>query len=578
MSPGGPRTARSGTKGTATAIQRRRALAVALAALAVVAAALATRPTDAAVPKPKVDLQVTKTVSAAVAAPGDPLTYTVEVVNHGPSGALAVVVEDVLPAAVTVAAVTSAPPRTCDVAPGTVTCAIGPMLAGNTFTLTIDVTVAQGAAGELANVATVRNDEDPQFAPEETDPDNNTSTVLTPIPPPPLPDPARLAVKLVDRDSTRAVEPRGLGAGDAYRYALVVINAGGEDGVVEAVRIDLPSAADLAVENPGQCAAGRDGALTCGRLSVPPGGTLELEVAVRVLTGDPATLRARATAVLPSGEELTDVEPTPVNGGEDAPPALDDPPVELHLTATPASQAIRGGEVAAVVLRLENVSDVTATGVAVAVDVPPGLSLLAGPAAWRVGTVPAGGTSAVELALRGDVAGGFTVAAEVAAADQADAESSYGDGMGADRATAEVGVTRVLAAELLAASGIVFDDEDADGVADPGEAGMRGIAVQVVDAQGTGVAAALTDGAGRYSLGAVPAGHTVEVLSAGFVATTPSTRFVRAGAVNFGLLAAAQDTIPDTGFDGAAAAAAGVVLLAAGAALVLTIPRRRRHR
>ncbi len=534
---------------------------------AVLMAIAATPPVPAAVPTPKIDLQVTKTASAATAVAGGTLSYTIEVTNGGPSGALAVVLEDILPAAVTFSAAASTR-GSCSETAGTVTCTIGPMLAGDVVTVTVDVAIAADASGDLVNTATVRNDEPGPGAPEDTDPDNDATSVSTPIPLPP--EPARLDVVLFDQDD-QGREPGGLVAGDPFTYVFAIVNTGGQAATVDKVEIRLEDQRRLQVSGFGTCRPTRPQVIECPAATVPAGGAATVEIDVVVITGNPMTLEATATAFVAGGAELSDVEPTPVNGGP-----LQPGPIELRLSMAPPRRSIAIGETATIALRIENVSDFTATGARVAVTVPPGLSLAAGPELWEVPSLPARTGAMVELTLSGDEPGAWLIGGEVVAADQSDAASDPGDGVGSDTARAEVSVTQVLAAALVAPAGLVFADADGDGVADAGEAGHAGVAVRLVDPQGVAVAAALTGADGRYALGPVPAGHRVEVLSAGFVPTTPSARLARSGAVDFGLRA--QEMIPATGFAAGEGAAAGLALLAAGVALVALAPRRRSRR
>jgi uncharacterized repeat protein (TIGR01451 family) len=123
---------------------------------------------------PEADLSITKSDSADPVSPGDPLTYTLDFTNNGPSNATAVTVVDTLPGGVTfVSSVPGAP--TCTLAGATLTCGIGGLTAGASGTVTVNVTVNAGASGMLVNTATVSG--------AETDPDtnNNTASAATAI-------------------------------------------------------------------------------------------------------------------------------------------------------------------------------------------------------------------------------------------------------------------------------------------------------------------------------------------------------------------------------------------------------------
>jgi uncharacterized repeat protein (TIGR01451 family) len=130
--------------------------------------------TDVDTLTPEADLAITKSDSADPVSPGDPLTYTLDFTNNGPSNATAVTVVDTLPGGVTfVSSVPGAP--TCTLAGATLTCGIGGLTAGASGTVTVNVTVNAGASGMLVNTATVSG--------AETDPDtnNNTASAATAI-------------------------------------------------------------------------------------------------------------------------------------------------------------------------------------------------------------------------------------------------------------------------------------------------------------------------------------------------------------------------------------------------------------
>jgi uncharacterized repeat protein (TIGR01451 family) len=119
-------------------------------------------------------MAVTKTDSPDPVVINNNVTYTVVVVNNGPSQATSVVLTDTLPAGPAFVSANSTQ-GTCTQAAGTVTCNIGTMASGANATVTIVITPA--ATGNITNTASVTS--------AVTDPTagNNTATATTTVAP-----------------------------------------------------------------------------------------------------------------------------------------------------------------------------------------------------------------------------------------------------------------------------------------------------------------------------------------------------------------------------------------------------------
>jgi len=128
---------------------------------------------------PAIDLAVTKTDSPDPVTVGNNLTYTVVVVNNGPSPASNVVLTDPLPANVSFVSANSTQ-GACSQASGTVTCNIGAMNSGAAVTVTIMVTT--NVVGPLSNTASATATE------TDTVPGNNSATAATTVNPVGQPD------------------------------------------------------------------------------------------------------------------------------------------------------------------------------------------------------------------------------------------------------------------------------------------------------------------------------------------------------------------------------------------------------
>ena len=100
------------------------------------------------------DLSIVKSLSAGGVVAGGPVSWTLTVVNAGPSTAQSVVVTDPLPAAVLGATATSTA-GACTVSGGVVSCALDTVAVGAPVTITISGTLAGDFRGTLTNIATV---------------------------------------------------------------------------------------------------------------------------------------------------------------------------------------------------------------------------------------------------------------------------------------------------------------------------------------------------------------------------------------------------------------------------------------
>lgn len=104
---------------------------------------------------PAADLGLGKFGFVSAVAPGDTLTYILDLTNNGPDDASGVVITDVLP----LDAVFSAASPQCNHVAGTVTCTVGDLASGGSVSASIDVVVGTPPGSELVNTATVSGTE-----------------------------------------------------------------------------------------------------------------------------------------------------------------------------------------------------------------------------------------------------------------------------------------------------------------------------------------------------------------------------------------------------------------------------------
>ena len=98
------------------------------------------------------DLSLVKVVDHAQAAPGDLLTYTIVIQNHGTHANAQGTMTDTLPPHTTFVSATNG----CAAAAGVITCPVAPLAVGSSISITITVRVDDDVpAGTLRNVADV---------------------------------------------------------------------------------------------------------------------------------------------------------------------------------------------------------------------------------------------------------------------------------------------------------------------------------------------------------------------------------------------------------------------------------------
>jgi uncharacterized repeat protein (TIGR01451 family) len=123
---------------------------------------------------PPTDLSITKEVAVGERNPGEPVTYIIEVENHGVEGALGATVQDSLPTALTSCG------WTCIGSGGGLCTAAGAgdienevdLPGGATVTYTVECTVAAGAGGIVSNTASVI----PPADVDDPDPSNDSDS------------------------------------------------------------------------------------------------------------------------------------------------------------------------------------------------------------------------------------------------------------------------------------------------------------------------------------------------------------------------------------------------------------------
>ncbi len=230
------------------------------------------------------DLSIVKTDSADPVMPGDAFSYTIVVTNAGPDDARDVALTDNVPGVLTISTVTSSGTGTCLTTGQTIVCAIDPLAAAATWTITVQVGVPLGTpSGTVTNTATVSGTGD-------TDPTNDSASETTTI---------GELVGASDLTVTKTVDDDSPAEGDTLTYVVSVTNGGPDDATGVEITDALPAGLTFvsATASQGSYHAST-GVWSVGSLVV--GETAGLQIRARVdggTAGTTVTNRALVSAV-----------------------------------------------------------------------------------------------------------------------------------------------------------------------------------------------------------------------------------------------------------------------------------------
>ncbi len=511
------------------------------------------------------DLRITKAAPPGIA--GTDVTFTLNVLNDGPSDASAVTVTDVLDSTFTFR---DASPGYAEVA-GTVTCVVPQLLAGDDVDVTITASIDSGFTGTLPNTASVTaNTPDPI-------PADNTVTIDVPV------------SAVADLAITKSVTPDPIVPGTNATYTIAVTNSGPSDSTALVTDTLPPS---LAFSSADAVCTASGATVTCDLGTLRSAATISFAMDVAVLptaTGaivNTATVAGSATDPDPANDTATISTPTA-------------PSVDLEITKTATTTHYVPGGPLSFEITVANHGPSTATDARATDPLPPTLT----DAAWTctANCTPSSGVGSVDTAvtLAPGARSVIVVTAIVAPGTT---------GVVVNVASVEGGgSTQVAGAEVMpgrSISGHVFDDLNRNGRLDPGEPDIAGVVVRLTGAGPDGVLGTADDvpvasvttsspyvfanlAAGAYRVtvdtGTVPSGL---VATGDFDGSTDSRADVVLGSdqsvtgVDFGYadapaVGSGGSGLPFTGgqFGMSFAVAAGAIL--AGAPMVLARRRRR---
>lgn len=316
---------------------------------------------------------------------GQPLTYVIDIYNHGPNTALAVLLADAVPSALLDPEFSTDGGATF--APWVSPYMVGDLPAGSSVTVLLRGIVDPAAAGTLVNTATVFSQS------PDPNPDNNSSTVETPL------------LGLADLSITKLGSPKPVRPNDLLTYTLVLSNAGPSEAEEVTLTDELPDGLENGEFSTDGGASWQswNSPYTIGAL--PPGAT------VTVLLRGIVSPSARELLVNTASVDSPTPDPDPGNNT-----ATDDTPVEhsadLSVKKSGSPNPVETGEELTYTISVSNAGPSDAQDVTVTDTVPAGLQnaqySLSGGSSWEpwpgsasLGTVAAGDT--VTLLLRGTV-------------------------------------------------------------------------------------------------------------------------------------------------------------------------------
>ena len=343
------------------------------------------------VPPTASDLSIVKTVNAATALPGQPIIFTLEVRNAGPSTATGIAVSDTLPSGLT--DVTASPSQgTCPTVTGSsVACSLGSLAVDGSATVTITATVTNDDETGLINTASVEGDQaDPR-------PENNESSATYNV----------AATADIEIVKTAGSDPI---AGEEFSYTIEVTNNGPSDadGVVFNDQIpELFTPTEASYPSDIECGplpvAG--GTLTCS-FSGPPlavGSTVSL-----TLTGtlSPASAGVPVVNTVTAYSSEADANPENNTSSVTVTPL---PFADIAMSKTASADSVKPGEAVTWFFRVENLGPLDADPVTLQDEIPAGLTIVSFPGACELegrdltcdlGQIPVGVRTSFEVTVR----------------------------------------------------------------------------------------------------------------------------------------------------------------------------------
>jgi uncharacterized repeat protein (TIGR01451 family) len=297
------------------------------------------------------DVGVTISAQPSPVVAGRPITFTIEVTNHGPSNASGIQLADILPGEVTFVSITTSQ----GVCSGTssISCSLGAIGAGNKATLTLRATVRASAVGYVVNTVTITSG---TADPIST---NDSAASTTPI------------STLADLSISKVDQPDPVTAGTLITYTLNLSNHGPSDAAGVTVTDALPSSLvfQSAQASQGTCAS--ESSVSCTLGTLPNGGSAWVQIVAQVRSSAAGTITNQASVSASTTDNLssnnTATQTTTV-----------DTRADLSVTKTDnLDPVVAGASVFTYTITVSNAGPSDSANVSVADSLPSGVSYLA---------------------------------------------------------------------------------------------------------------------------------------------------------------------------------------------------------
>ena len=270
---------------------------------------------------PLVDLKLTKTASNPSPTVGGPVSYTLTLLNNGPSPATGVTISDPLPGGLAFVSA-SAGQGSCDASGQTVTCQLGTLPAGGMTIVTITANVTGGAGTMVTNIASASADE------QTGRPPVTAQVTITPVPGPPA--------ETADLALTKTVNHASARTGEALTYTITVTNHGPATAASPTVTDAFAAPVTLVSIHTSSGSCTNHAPLSCVLGSIASGASATITIVARATV--PGQLRNNASVASATPD------PNGANNIAHATTNVVPGPAALRLTKTSSRRSVRPGQ------------------------------------------------------------------------------------------------------------------------------------------------------------------------------------------------------------------------------------------